>query len=225
MEFKILFLNFVADFGEMVTLIGPMAIIFIFLGASRQYILSAIWIISLSLIFIASFFLKGGACIFVGPGYVSGHSSMSTAFYGGIAAIFYIFANKSQFTILYIIISIIIIGSISWSVYELGWHDFNQIGIGIFIGGACPVSLLIANRRIGSFERNGPAIIFTVFSCALLIGLLHGTRIKEGPKSRFCSTFARQGVHIDESELSSFGARHHRERPATRQESFPISSS
>jgi membrane-associated phospholipid phosphatase len=133
--------RYIADFGETLALLPAIAAM-----GGHQHITGARWhahdrsaghVVAIAV----TVLLKAG----LGP--ISGHTAISTAFYGGLAALLWQTNPRPSWKLRRAsLLLLCLVGLMAWPVCALAWHSPEDAISGLVVGGVCPLALRCARR-------------------------------------------------------------------------------
>jgi len=162
-------LNFIANFGETIILLLPLAAICFYVATHGALRLATAWFCA----FILCAAIAGGLKAIVWP--VSGHADISLAFYGGLAALLWRTAGHPSSALRALVLTLVgVVALVTWSVWMLSWHPIKDIAAGLLVGSLSPLVIFMMPGR-ALLSRRAPFV--AVLIALLLILPLHGLRL------------------------------------------------
>lgn len=164
------------NFGDLAVLLPLALTVFVWLALARAWRAAASWALALGFCIIATGFLKVFFDICqptAGLHNPSGHTSLSTMVYGGLAAL--VAAPGGRFQRIGVAVGgCVLVGSIAMSRVALNGHTALETAAGLTIGGA---ALVLFAKGYLSHRRCEASLRPLLLSVALLIVLLHGQQL------------------------------------------------
>jgi hypothetical protein len=159
--------NFVADFGEIVALlpaVGLGVLVLLVLGRTRE---ALAWTACAS--GTVALTVLGKAAL---GGFPSGHASLSTIVYGGVAILAW--STRTRLGDAVAAAATALLALVVVAVYELRWHVATDIVGGLALGGVFLVVLARSIRSPVHLSEAAPALV----AAALALAATHGHRLE-----------------------------------------------
>jgi len=162
--------QYIGDFGETLALIPAIVAVWIFMVFAGARRLAGVWAATLLLAIAITALVKLAA----GP--VSGHTAISTGFYGGLAIVMWQARPSPSWPLRFAALALVcLVGLVAWCVCIVGWHSPEDAVGGVLVGGICPIALGYALQTV-KLSRLGAASLLVI--AILLVMPLHGSEFK-----------------------------------------------
>jgi hypothetical protein len=180
-------LNFIADFGETVTLLPAAVAVALSLIAARRMRDAVAWTVALVGCIALTLMLKAAFASddFLGGqlravGFPSGHAALSVGFYGTSALLALNVAAPLWATRLLSAALAALGGIVVYAVWRLHWHNSLDLIVGGAIGFVAMLTFQAVASRVALPLRAGAV---TIAAAAAIVVVLHGSRLQYEPVS------------------------------------------
>jgi undecaprenyl-diphosphatase len=173
---------FVADCGDIAVILPAYLAVAAVLALHRRHREAIVWglgllacaaIAGLLKVEIGAFELTLFGHTFHAASFPSGHSSLSLAFYGGLAVLVG-YRAPARLGRIAAALLLVFVALIAVAVWMLWWHPSMDIVCGLALGALCIAPLAAMPRRRSSRE-----VAAMLAAAVLLVAALHGTRFDE----------------------------------------------
>ena len=172
-------MRYIADFGETLALFPAIAAVCGLLLVTGARRIALVWCVGLTVAIAATVLLKAA------PGPISGHTAISTAFYGGLAALLWQTNPRPSWGLRSAsLLLLCLVALMAWSVCALGWHSPEDAISGFVVGGVCPLALCCARR---SQPLQQPVALALLLVAIAAVMPFHGLEFKDLATVRLAS--------------------------------------